>query len=211
MAKTRTDRVQYRYGICLNDSCPKCKSKEIIQIPARKDFVCPECQKNLRECPPPPPGPNKKLIGGIIGVVVVGVVVAILLMNLGEKTPAAPQDPVEVTTPDLINDEEQTAPEEIVVEAPKEEVAPKVEPKAKPAASPTYGTVKLSYGTYTGDLNNGQPHGRGKITYTRKQQIVPSKDFVANPGDEYEGDFREGKISSMGIWYHDGQQTAIKP
>ena len=72
MAERNTDRVRYRYGICLNDNCEKCKSKEVQEIPARKDFVCqnPECGKPLRECPPPKKGGNTKLIGIIAGVVV---------------------------------------------------------------------------------------------------------------------------------------------
>lgn len=74
-----------------------------------------------------------------------------------------------------------------------------------------YGTVNLGYGTYTGDLKNGKPHGHGVITYKRQHQIVSSKDFVANPGDRYEGDFRDGQIESIGYWYHDGQTTGVKP
>ena len=72
MAERNTDRVRYRYGICLNDKCEKCKSKEVQEIPARKDFVCqnPECGKPLRECPPPKKGGNTKLIAIIAGVVV---------------------------------------------------------------------------------------------------------------------------------------------
>lgn len=74
-----------------------------------------------------------------------------------------------------------------------------------------HGTVNLGYGTYTGDLKNGKPHGHGVITYTKQHKIVSSKDFVANPGDTFEGDFREGRISSIGYWTHDGNQTAVKP
>ena len=40
MASNRSERVRNRYGICLNDSCSKCKGKEVQEIPARKDFVC---------------------------------------------------------------------------------------------------------------------------------------------------------------------------
>lgn len=71
--------------------------------------------------------------------------------------------------------------------------------------------INLGYGIYKGDTKNGQPHGHGIITYTRQHKIVSSKDFIAYPGDRFEGDFREGRIESIGYWYHDGQQTAIKP
>lgn len=73
------------------------------------------------------------------------------------------------------------------------------------------GTVNLGYGTYRGDLKNGKPHGYGKITYKKSTRIVPSKDFVANPGDTFEGEFRDGRISGIGYWSHGGNQTAVKP
>ena len=73
------------------------------------------------------------------------------------------------------------------------------------------GTVNLGYGKYTGDLKNSKPHGWGKITYTKSTKIVNSKDFVANPGDTFEGEFRDGKISGQGYWTHDGNQTVVKP
>ena len=37
---SRNTHLLFRYGQCLNDGCSKCKSKEIQEIPARKDFVC---------------------------------------------------------------------------------------------------------------------------------------------------------------------------
>lgn len=74
-----------------------------------------------------------------------------------------------------------------------------------------HGRVDLEYGIYVGDLKNGKPHGHGIITYKTNHKIVDSKDFVAQPGDEFEGDFRDGRISSLGYWKHNGNQTAIKP
>ena len=93
MANSRNnDRVRYRYGICLNDNCEKCKSKEVQEIPARKDFVCqnPECGKPLRECPPPKKGSNTKLIAIIAGVVVLLVIIGgIIAQSGGESTSEA--------------------------------------------------------------------------------------------------------------------------
>lgn len=74
-----------------------------------------------------------------------------------------------------------------------------------------HGKVDLGYGIYVGDLKNGKPHGHGVITYKTTRKIVDSKDFVAQPGDEFEGDFRDGRISSLGYWKHNGNQTAVKP
>lgn len=89
MATNRNnDRVRYRYGICLNDNCEKCKSKEVQEIPARKDFVCqnPECGKPLRECPPPKKGGNMKLIAIIAGVLVLlAIIIGVFALSGGPK------------------------------------------------------------------------------------------------------------------------------
>ena len=74
MATNRnSEHLRYRYGICLNDNCQKCKNKEVQQVSARKDFVCEECGKPLRECPPPKLGPNKMVIAAIAAVIVIAV------------------------------------------------------------------------------------------------------------------------------------------
>ena len=81
MATRNNERIRYRYGICLNDNCEKCKAKEEQEIPARKEFVCqnPECGKPLRECPPPKKGGKAKLIGIIAGVIVLLAVVCFFI------------------------------------------------------------------------------------------------------------------------------------
>lgn len=74
-----------------------------------------------------------------------------------------------------------------------------------------HGTVDLGYATYTGDLKHGKPHGNGVLIYRSSRRIVPSKDFVASPGDRFEGEFRDGRIAGgIGYWKHDGNITAIK-
>ena len=81
-----------------------------------------------------------------------------------------------------------------------------------PKQNPNYGTVNLGYGTYTGDLKNGKPHGHGTIVYSTSHKIVNSADYYASRGDKFEGDFRDGRISGgMGYWYHNGDITAINP
>lgn len=81
-----------------------------------------------------------------------------------------------------------------------------------PKSNPNYGTVNLGYGTYTGDLKNGQPHGHGTIVYSTSHKIVNSADYYAKRGDKFEADFRDGRVSGgIGYWYHDGDITAINP
>ena len=104
MAERNTDRVRYRYGICLNDNCEKCKSKEVQEIPARKDFVCqnPECGKPLRECPPPKKGGNTKLMAIIAGVIVLLAIVGCIIAfsGSGSEMPKQDQDSVAVVPVD---------------------------------------------------------------------------------------------------------------
>ncbi len=74
------------------------------------------------------------------------------------------------------------------------------------------GSINLGYGVYYGEKKNGKPHGYGKIIFKRTHRIISSKDYVANPGDTYEGEFRNGVPSGgMGYWKHDGDITAVKP
>lgn len=99
---------------------------------------------------------------------------------------------------------------EEVEEQPKEE---KKETDKKPITpvNPNYGTVTLSYGTYTGDLKNGKPHGHGTVVYNTATRIVPSQDYMANPGNKVEADWRDGKIAGgIVYWYHDGDITSFK-
>lgn len=78
--------------------------------------------------------------------------------------------------------------------------------------TPGDGSINLGYGVYYGESKNGKPHGYGKIVFKRTHRIISSKDYVANSGDTYEGEFRNGVPSGgMGYWKHDGDITAVKP
>lgn len=228
--RSNSEHVRFRYGICLNDTCSKCKSKEVQQISARKDLVCAECGKPLRECPPPKSWWDKNGKYVIISVLVVIVAVLAGLFFFTDlfrgKTASDPEPEKPVIQTDSVSSKSaqadtvalDTVSKPVPQEAEKKEPAndqktvKNKEEKASKPANPNYGTVNLGYGTYTGDLKNGKPHGFGKIKYTSQHQIVSSKDYMAFPGDVFEGEFRDGRISgSFGYWYHDGIQTAIKP
>lgn len=104
MASNRNQHLRYRYGICLNDKCEKCKSKEIQKITVRKDLLCEECGKPLRECPPPKNFSQKygKLVGiGVAALVIIGGVLTVFLLpsktDPSEPAPAV-ADSVKVDT-----------------------------------------------------------------------------------------------------------------
>ena len=212
MARTNeSGHIRYRYGMCLNDQCTKAKSKEVRQISPRKEFVCEECGKALRECPPPKKGGSKKALFAVAAVVVIlagggyGIYSA---MSGGEEagTDVNQERSVIIEASSDTAKIDSVKPEVEKVSTPEPEKMP-VEQKVQNGR----GTVDLGYGTYTGELKNGKPHGYGTITYRQSHKIVPSKDFVAQPGDTFEGEFRNGRISGLGYWKHDGNQTVVKP
>lgn len=198
-----------KVGICKNIDCEN-YNKE-VEVASGAEFECPVCHQPLKE------KGGKSAKGGGKGTssplpkILAGVAVLALAGGgaywglSGSDKPAEPA-PVEVAAaPDTAKvDSAAVKPE--VAEAPAEPVKKEAPAKVMNGR----GTINLPYGSYTGDLKNGKPHGYGKITYTVSQKIVPSKDFVASPGDTFEGEFRDGKISGLGYWEHDGNKTAIK-
>lgn len=89
---------------------------------------------------------------------------------------------------------------------------PTSKPTQKPATSKPAAGINLGYGVYRGETLNGKPHGHGVITFKRTHRLISSKDYIAEPGDKYEGEFRNGQISGgMGYLYHDGDIIGVKP
>lgn len=220
MATRNNDRVRYRYGICLNDNCEKCKSKEVQEIPARKDFVCqnPECGKPLRECPPPKKGGNKKLIAIIAGVVVLLAIIGgvIALGGSGDETPK--QEPVAATTADSndnkaaqVEAENQRLKDSLAAveaaNAKKQEVpAEKAAAPAAPKPAASGGSKNLGYATFKGSWPNDV---NGRMVFNTSH-IIDSKDpkgRVAEAGDYVIGEWADGHLV-QGIWY--GADNQVK-
>lgn len=204
----RSNSERFKYGICLNDECPKCKAKEVQQIAMRKDFVCSECGKELRECPPPKKGGKMPIYIGA-GVLVAALTVGVCVFAFGdneEKKPAeASVDSTAVvekvdTVP--ATKEAEVVKEEVVEPVAEEEPVTKSEPSVpvvnKPAtlSSSSSGTLRLSYGSYIGATKNGYPHGQGKLTYSTSRQINRNdmKGRTANAGDYVIGEFYNGFV-----------------
>ena len=229
------NRVRSRWGICLNDVCPKSKNKERQEITGRKDFVCSECGRPLKECPPPPKAKWPKYVAAAVIVAAIGGGAIWGISSMGNDSkdtavtppvnfPREPEDGAQdsVTQPPVDTATTQTPPPADPV---KDEPQGKPDdqnggkgggvktPPQTPPAYPKYGTVRLPYGTYTGDLKNGKPHGHGTIVYSTTHQIISSKsEYVAHKGDKFEGDFRDGMVmGGIGYWYHDGDITHIMP
>ena len=202
MATRNNDRIRFRYGICLNDSCSKCKSKEVQQIPARKELVCEECGKPLRECPPPKQSSNMKLYAGIAAaVVVLGGGAAALFSGGGDE---AEKPAVETVDSAKVDSAKVEAP------APAPETKVAAQPEAKPAAEPKKPAASKnpSWGRYEGKRNaSGLADGVGVLYITRSTTINGEE---AQPGERIDGVFRNGYVN-MGSWHKkDGNVVVVK-
>ena len=222
MATTRNnERIRYRYGICLNDNCEKCKSKEVQEIPARKDFVCqnPECGKPLRECPPPKKGNNTKLIAIIAGVVLVlGIIVGIIAMSGGDsktqpvETTIAPVDSDSIKAAKMAAENQRlkdslaaVAAEAQKKDAEKKPIATSA-PAPKPAQKSAGGSKNLGYATFKGSWPNDV---NGRMIFN-SSHVIDSKDpkkRVAEAGDYVIGEWSDGHLV-QGIWY--GADNQVK-
>ena len=203
----RSGSERFKYGICLNDECPKCKAKEVQQIAMRKDFVCSECGKELRECPPPKKGGKMPIYIGV-GVLVAALIGGACVFVFGDKNEKKPAESsvdstAVVAEADTILSNEEIEPTEEIKEEMAEEVpAADPEPSAPSVTKPTAsvasssGTLRLSYGSYTGATKNGYPHGQGKLTYSTSRQINRNdmKGRTADTGDYVIGEFYNGFV-----------------
>lgn len=200
-----------RIGTCVNLDCDNYKKE--VEVEAGADFECPLCHQPLKEktgktggSKPGNNGGKGGLIAGIAALVICAGGAGAYFMMGGDDA----EKPVEAekTQPMVVTEPVDTTEAKPVQKPVKEEPVKETTP-AKVVNG--RGTVDLGYATYVGDLKNGKPHGYGTLTYKKSQKIVPSKDFVASPGDTFEGEFRDGRISGLGYWKHDGNQTVVKP
>ena len=223
MERRNKEYVRFRYGICLNESCPKGQSKEVQEIAARKDFVCAECGKPLRECPPPKKDNKTPMIIAALAVVV-AIVAAIFIFSGGDDTPQPTEQHLAVndSASQLKTDSVEVKVEEpalkpVKVEEPAVEPVkkdePKVEKTAAPKTSPTASSSKsknLGYAIFKGSLKNGQPNDvNGRLIF-KTSHVIDSRDpkgRVAEAGDYIIGEFSEGHLV-QGIWY--GSDNTVK-
>ncbi len=103
---------------------------------------------------------------------------------------------------------------EVVVaeeEEPEEEPAPRPSAAREDDEEEDYGTMDWNGGTYTGDLKDGRPHGRGEWTHPdgrvyRGQFIngnIEGQGVMIFPGGiEYRGEFEDGLAHGSGTMTH---------
>lgn len=178
----------------------------------RKDLVCTECGKPLRECPPEKPT-NWKVIAIIAAIVVAVVCIGLLVFNPFSGSNSTPDGKTNAgDTITNVTDTIKGEPADTVKPAETEEVKEPVEvkePEKKPVKEPEKGqtsnvsqTLNLSYATFTGPVKNGKPNGMGRMTF-KTAHIIDKRDMkerMAEAGDYVIGEWKDGKLV-QGRWF----------
>jgi hypothetical protein len=214
MSTSSRSAERFKYGICLNDECPLCKEKKVQQIPMRKDLVCSECGKPLRECPPPKKkGVDSKLIGIIVAVVVIGGGIAAFFGLKGGNEVPPQETPVSVVDSDSIKRAEaeamriQDSLRAVAVKDSLEKIkGATAQPPVKSTPQPRSTSKNLGYATFKGSWPNDV---NGRMVFTTSH-VIDSKDpkkRVAEAGDYVIGEWSDGHLV-QGIWY--GADNQVK-
>lgn len=212
--------IKYNFGICTNKDkdgsgtpCPKCATKERIQVLVGHEFVCPECGEPLHKVAAPKTFMEQygTMVAIICAVLVIGGVVCAYNLNSTEDTSAR-----EITVPEKeINPEPE---QETPVMAADDDKTPTVETEADNTndgdVTVTTTTVTTTrtitakdsnaniYGNYVGEMENGMAHGMGTMTYV-KRHLIDERDpdnRIAEVGDYVTGEFYMDKLV-QGRWY----------
>lgn len=227
--------MEIRKGRCSNyDGCSKADSNEIQEIDTLDSFVCKECGHPLDEYVINKKRSKFPMIWGAAGilVVIVGIVLLIILVPGNKETSIAEQEQAIEETGSLVEDNEglndteagsDIMESEIKSEEPIEPTQPvqSATHKSNPVVStqnsehnnpkPSASTHKLSYGTWTGALKNGQPDGAGTLTYT-VSHLIDSRDTkqrMAEKGEYIIGEWDNGHLI-QGRWFkNDGTKEAV--
>lgn len=205
---TNSKYTVVRYGLCLNDHCSKSKAKVLQQINGRKEFVCEECGKPLRECPPPRSWWNKngKALLGVLAIVAVLSAGSFFVMSPKSESsiePPVSSDPEVIEVTPVAEDSVQAIEEQPVVPTPatgKKDTVP-----AKETTVAANNSLDLGYASYKGRIKNGVPHDEnGRMTFKEKHLIDKrdSQKRMAEPGDYIIGEYVNGKLV-QGIWYNE--------
>ena len=57
-------------------------------------------------------------------------------------------------------------------------------------------SLDTGYGTWTGEVKNGKPHGKGNIVFYSAHKIDRYSDVIADPGDYFEAVYENGQLVS---------------
>lgn len=73
-----------------------------------------------------------------------------------------------------------------------------------PAPAVTNGTLSFPYGSYTGEIKGGKPHGRGTVHFTSSHTIEHTS-VQAAAGDYMTGSYSNGELITGKLYNADGE------
>lgn len=174
----------------------------------RKELVCSECGKELRECTPPKKSNKTPLIAGVIAAIAIagGIIGYTCMGGSAEPTPLPVPDTTKVdTVANTVPEESETTKDEpttsesSVKEKKAPETATSLAPKTEKKSG---GSANLGYAKFTGPVANGLPDGQGRMTFS-SSHVIDSRDpkgRIAEAGDYVIGEWKSGKLI-QGRWY----------
>lgn len=222
----RSERGRFKYGICLNDECQCCKDKKVQQIPMRKEFVCAECGKELRECPPPKQASKTPLIAAA-AVAVAAIIGGGLFYFIGgsQDDTTAPNVAVVDTTShaDAIEHEDTTVTleEQKTISSTEtnyrknEKDIAKSQEKVEKQISSSSDIITIKIGKYEGPLSDGKPDGIGGSIVVTTSYTIDLKDgnsgsVTLSAGDRITGTkFKNGVLQQGQLIRSNGERKFL--
>lgn len=80
--------------------------------------------------------------------------------------------------------------------------------KSQNSAQALTGSLSLGYATWTGEIKDGKPHGKGRMTFSSAHRVASSLPMEAGPGEYIEGVYERGRLVSGK--YYDSNGNFIK-
>lgn len=222
-----------KWGMCLNNKCKNFKQPQEI---LHGEWECPECKKKMSPCPNPGGDKSNikwgYVAGGVAAVALVAAGVVFVPKMLKGDNHADSKSSMEnvetiavsgVDTTDSLatggvsktdgdntvetKDKSEADADVKVVTTKRQTTTSKTEvKKEQKSTGKSSGTLRLSYGKYTGETLNGYPHGNGRLTYTKSRVInrYDDKQRTADPGDYVSGVFVNGFFTVGAHYSSDG-------
>lgn len=218
--------------------CSKCMNKEKQAIRASKDFVCEECGEPLTKCPAPKkPIPWAILIAAAVVVIGGGVGAAMGISSNNKKKEAALleaqriQDSIrqvreaeEQRIADsiaLVNaanqaamDEQQRIADSIAQAEEAQRIADSIanakKKSVRTSTGSASGSTNLGWGTYSGPMQGGKPHGVGGTIRVKSSYSIDLKDGRGSKLDVRSGEtientkFDNGRLRAGELHRADG-------